>query len=155
MKYLTKFIPTIEKVSDLSKKLVSKKFYLSEENRTEEFSVVMVNLYFNGYRECEFFEIGEWSGLLGFVDIIRGWKADLFFKIWDKDIWNHSLVREIDCLIESTMKEFGIKRLSLQTPDSYMVKLAKRHGFKQEGILKNSYKWDDKFYDIICLARED
>jgi RimJ/RimL family protein N-acetyltransferase len=131
---------------------MEKSLYLSDENRNNDVLLGLLFNHFGGFRPSIFYEIGDWQGLLGFVSIVPEWKADLFFKIWDERAWGPTISREIVETVQKTFKELNLQRLSLHTPDEYMTKFAKKHGFKEEGKLIKDFRWDGQYYDTVCLA---
>jgi RimJ/RimL family protein N-acetyltransferase len=53
------------------------------------------------------------------------------------------------------MRELGLKRISAETPDPRICKIAKMCGFKVEGIRDKDFKWNDKYYDNFLLGMEE
>ena len=146
------FVPDEKNVTDLVEKLVSNRLYSSDEYRTTKMASAIMLSHLYGPLENRLFEIGDWGGVFGLVNIIRGWKADLFFKIWDKDLWGPTLRREISDAIDVAIDEFCLERIFLETPDEHTAKLAMNYGFKQEGLLRNQFRWDGEHYDVLCLG---
>ena len=151
--HLKVFVPTTEKVIDFSDRLMKTPLYLSDEHRNPAWVDMLVAAQFAGPNLYWLYEIGNWQGLCGLMDIWPGWKADILFKIWDKGIWGPTLYRELKDRVESLIKEFRLKRLAIQTPDEYMVKMLKRFGFKTEGRFNSAFKWDGKSYTLHCMRR--
>jgi RimJ/RimL family protein N-acetyltransferase len=151
-KMLKVFEPDESKVMDLVMKLRDNWLYLSDEYRSDEMvsAILMSHLY--GPLEYRLFEMGDWQGLFGVVNIIMGWKADLFFKIWDKSIWGPDIRRELFKSLDVIVDDCGLERIYLQTPDKHTAELAKSYGFKEEGLLKNQFKWNGAGYDVLCLG---
>jgi RimJ/RimL family protein N-acetyltransferase len=151
-KHLSVFIPDERKVLDLADKLKNQWAYLSDEYRNDEMITAIILSHLAGPDERMLFEIGDWHGLFGLVNVIPGWKADLFFKIWDKSIWGPDLEREIFDAMGKACDLFNLERVSLSTPDNHTIKIAKAYGFEQEGVLRNSFKWGGVSYDTIYLG---
>jgi RimJ/RimL family protein N-acetyltransferase len=150
--HLSKFVPTKEKVDDLIAKLQGNKLYLSDENREYETALAVVFSHLYGGMDSCLFEIGEWRGLMGVVNIVPGWKGDLFFKLWDQSAWGPSLRRELGEAIDHICEKYRLERVALSTPDANTARLAENYGFIVEGILKNSFRWGGVSYDTICLG---
>lgn len=150
--HLSTFMLTTDRANDLIDRLKNTPLYLSDEWRDEAHISQILLSHFNGDFDNSFIEIGDWQGLFGLVNIVSGWKADLFFKLWDKAIWGAGLRREIEEALDELCEEFKLERVSLMTPDEHMAKLARTVGFVDEGKLINSFKWDGKPYDTICLV---
>lgn len=148
--HLSVFVPDETKVMDLAHKLQNGRLYLSDEHRNEETISAIILSHLCG--ESFFIEIGDWQGLFGIANVVRGWKADLFFKLWDDSIWGPDLRRELGEAIDKMVKDFGLERIALSTPDEHTAKMARFYGFEQEGLFKNSFKWDGVPYDTLCLA---
>jgi len=148
--HLSRFEPTEDKALDLVNKLVSNRLYLSDEHRTVDIASAVVLSHLVG--DGMVFEIGEWQGLIGLVNVVPGWKADLLFKLWDKSIWGAELRRELEEALNYMIDEFKLERVFLETPDTHTSQLAIACGFEQEGLLKNHFKWDGVPYDVLCLG---
>ena len=148
----TRFIPTEEKILELSKHLYEDYLNLSDENRSYRLIHAMNQLYFGGSNLNLFYEIGDFGGILGFTDIIPTFKATVLFKIWDTKIWNSRFLRQSRKLIDSVMSEFRLRRLASETPDVRMVKMAGKAGFKLECAQKNAFLWDGKLMKNFVLG---
>ena len=152
----SKFNPTEDKIKALSKKLMEEPLYLPDEYRDYGFIHKMLFNNF-GNENNIFYEIGEWDGLIGFIGIIPTFKCDIIFKLWNKELWGKSFVRQVIQLIESTMNKYKLQRIATESPDLKMVKLAKLCKFKVEGRFKNAFVWEDKMYTIhkMRILKED
>jgi RimJ/RimL family protein N-acetyltransferase len=151
-KIVSEFVPTEEKFLDLRRRLMESPLYLSDELRTAETVGVLLLSHFGGLTKSRFFEIGEWGGLFGFAGIVDGWKADFFFKIWNKNLWGPTMIREIAETIDKIFDEYKLHKLTLMTPDTHMCKFASRHGFEYEGKLFRHFRWNGEYFDTICMA---
>ena len=149
---LKPFVPTEEKLADLGDMLIKNELYLSDEHRNPETVAAILLNHFGGLSEGVFYEVGDWQGLVGLANIVPGWKADLFFKVWDKSGWGATEGREIVEAVIGKFREMGLSRLSLHTPDEHTAKFARKHGFKEEGRFLNDFKWGGQSYDTICLV---
>ena len=143
---LRPFLPSItdEKLKVLATKMMESPFYLSDEWRNYESIWKLLFEYFNKPSGHVFYEIGDFGGILGFVNIMTNWKADVTFKLWNKDLWKPSLAKELKKTRNMVMKLFKLKRLSLDSGDERMIKFAKIFGFKVEGRQASNYMWDGK-----------
>ena len=141
----TKFVPTEDKIKALSKKLMEEPSYLPDEYRDYGFIHKMLFNNF-GNENNIFYEIGEWDGLIGFVNIIPDFKCDIVFKLWNPELWGFRFKTQFKQLIKAIMEKYNLKRLAGESPDERMVRLAKMCGFKIEGRFKYAFKWEDKMY---------
>ena len=153
MKFIRSFIPTEEKLESIYERFMTEPFYISNEYR-KRMVIQQLMLYWFFSSQSVFYEIGNFSGLLGFIDIIPGYKSGLVFKFWDKSIWGKELARELKDLIDEFMKYFRLKRLAIETPDEGGVKLGKLFGFKVEGRQKFGFMMDDKKLITKYLLRK-
>ncbi len=150
-RYLKVFEPTREKLAILADKLMNTPMYLSDEYRTPEQIAMLMEYWFpfnidKSVRPINvFYEVGDFGGLFGFVAIQPEWKADLFVKLWDKNIWGPTLARDVRSLIKKFMIEWKLKRLSLSSPDDksckYFVNIC---GFRTEGTQGKACSWKGK-----------
>jgi RimJ/RimL family protein N-acetyltransferase len=101
-----------------------------------------------------FYEVGQFQALLGITNIIPEHKADVMLKIFDKKFWGKDFVRETRSLLKLYMKELKLKRISAESPDPRIVKIAKMVGFKVEGVRNKDFRWDGKYYDNFLLGME-
>ena len=116
-----------------------------------------MNFYFN-YTFSIFYEIGrdnKFQALLGITNIIPQHKADIMLKIFDKAFWRKDFIRESRAILKLLIKEFRLKRISTESCDPRVVKLAKMCGFKVEGIRNKDLRWDGKYYDNFLLGMEE
>lgn len=151
--HLKVFVPTPEKVVNFSERLMTTPLYLSDEHRNQAWVDMLVAAQLAGPNLYWLYEIGNWQGLCGFVDIWAGWKADILFKIWDKSIWGPTLYRELKDKIDLLMNEFRLHRVSIQTPDESMLKMLKRFGFRVEGRFRDAFRWNGAKYTLHCLRK--
>ncbi len=101
-----------------------------------------------------FYEVGKFQALLGITNIIPQHKADIMFKIFDKTFWGKGFVRELRSLLKLYMKELQLKRISAESPDPRIVKIAKVAGFKVEGIRNKDFRWNNRLYDNFFMGYE-
>ena len=152
----TKFNPTEDKIKALSKKLMEEPLYLSDEYRDWKLIHKMIFESFSN-KENIYYEMGNLGGLLGFVNIVPGHKADMVFKIWDKDVWGLRFAKELKILIKETMEKYGLKRMVTESADTKVVKFAKILGWKIEGRFKYGFRWNKEFFTLhrIRIIREE
>ncbi len=146
----TKFKPTEDKIKSLSKKLMEKPLNLSDEYRDWEFIHKML---FNGFsnKNNVFYEIGEWDGLIGFVNIIPEFKCEIVFKFWGPGIWGFRFKTQIKELIKTIMEKYDLKRIATETADERMMRMGKIWGLKVEGRFKYAFRWEEKVYTIYKM----
>ena len=150
MNIFTKFNPTEDKIKALSKKLMNEPLYLSDEFRNYE---LIHKILFNGFSNKNniFYEIGEWGGLIGFVNIIPEFKCEIVFKLWSSGIWGFRFKTQIKELIKTIMGKYNLKRIATETADERMMRMGKIWGLKVEGRFKYAFRWEDKMYTIYKM----
>ena len=126
---------------------------LDDNFRNYESIYKSMNYYFY-YSFSIFYEVGKFQALLGITNIIPQHKADIMLKIFDKNFWGNDFVRETRSLLKRYMKELELKRISAESPDPRIVRIAKMIGFKVEGVRNKDFKFNDKYYDNFLLGME-
>ena len=152
----TKFVPTEDKIKSLSKKLMEEPLYLSDEFR--DWTLIHKALFNNfGNENNIFYEIGEWGGLVGFMNIIPEFKCEIGFKLWNPKLWGFRFKTQFKQLIKAIMEKYDLKRMAGESPDEKMVRLAKICGFKIEGRFKYAFVWENKMYTLhkMRILREE
>jgi len=152
----TKFNPTEEKIKALSKKFMEEPLYLSDEYRDWQ---LIHKALFNNFSNKNniFYEIGEWGGLVGFVNIVPEFKCEIAFKLWNPELWGFRFKTQFKQLIKTIMEKYDLKRMAGESPDERMVRLAKICGFKVEGRFKYAFIWENKMYTLykMRILREE
>lgn len=141
-----------EKIMILAKHL--KEDYLVMPDELRNYSAIYSILAYYNLPNHLFYEFGEYSGLVGFTDIIEGRKAEAFFKLWNKEIFNKTFVRQLNELLDMVMEELKLKRLNSVTADERIVKLAKMVGFKVEGEREDDFVFDGEYFKTYFLGRK-
>ena len=126
--------------------------WLSDEYRTPQAIEALTQSYFVAYVPTLFYEAGDFQALIGFINIHPESKCDMTLTVIDKDIWSRDFVRASKNLMDLVMKEFRLKRISTDTPDLRIVKMAKMAGFHDEGERPDDFKWDGKYYTRYILG---
>jgi RimJ/RimL family protein N-acetyltransferase len=156
---LTLFVPTIEKLSWIADKFSNGFLYIPDELRTpQKILELMAHLFPYGVDPAlrafhVYYEIGQFDGLLGFTNIIPGYRCGAFLKIWNQDIWGPTLARDMTELADRFMAEYQLKRMELETADERMVKVAKICGLKQEGTKALGFRFNNKLYTAYLLRK--
>lgn len=146
------FEPVENKVRFLASKLLTEPLYLSDEFREPQMihkwiSQILVNSEVN-----VLYELPDFGGVLGFLNIIPEHKADVFFRMWNKNIYTKNFSRDLKDTLRQTIEDYDLKRLSLAIPEEEKwLKFAKLYGFKREGSEKYSFRWNSKFYSLCRL----
>jgi len=153
----SKFNPTDVKIKELADRLMNDHLYLSDEFR--DFKIIH-KLLFNGFGNTEsniFWEIGEWGGIIGFVNVIPNFKCGVIFKLWNKDLWGIGFVKEVRELIKEVFNKYDLKRMEVESPDLVMARAAKLCGFKTEGRFKHGFSWGGQTYTLhkMRILREE
>jgi len=145
--------PFYRKVSRLQTLLMKRPLWLSDEYRTEQGIDAIIDSYFRGYRFNIFYEAGDFQALIGFMDILPEFKCEITLKLIDKHLWGADFVRASKELVELFMKEMRLKRISIETADKRIVKMAKMVGFVDEGKRPNDLRWENRFYNKYLLGK--
>lgn len=140
-----------EKIMILAKHL--KEDYLVMPDELRNYPAIYSILAYYNLPNHLFYEFGDFSGLVGFTEIIEGRKAEVFFKLWDKEIFNKTFVRQLNELLDMGMRELSLKRLNSITADKRIVKLAKMVGFEVEGRRDYDFYFNEKPYSTFLLGR--
>jgi hypothetical protein len=146
------FVPNEEKVKILSNKLLHEYLYLPDEYREPQKIQGLLQIYLSGIASI-FYEFKDFGGVIGFINIIPEYKADIVFKFWDRKLWGPTFFRELKGLIEMIMDELRLIRLSAQSPDKKMEHFAHLCGFKTECSQKYGFKWGGRYYPLRLLAK--
>jgi len=169
-KSLKVFVPTPEKLVDLSARLLTEPMFLPDENRNQTWVELIVAAMFAGPQLNWVYEIGNWDGIVAFQDIWPGYKAETSFLLWDngflsgskntvsglrgKLCWGADFIRELKDLVDLIMSEFKLKRMAIATPEMHTVDIATRFlGFKVEGRQKYGFRFEGKTYTQHLLRR--
>ena len=147
------FVPTKEKMNMLLNMLLEMPLYVTDEVRDPKKLSVFLAGCFSGYVFNRFYELGDFQGWLGFVNILPEYKCDVIFKFWDKKLWGPSIARELRDLSNFLMKTFKLKRMGAASADPVFIKIGKMMGFKVEGTQKNAFMWDGVLYNNILLRK--
>jgi len=151
-----KFEPTPEKLKALAKHLMDNKYSMSDEYRDYDIIYSILNKYLSS-QCCIFYEIvdkdGEMAGVIGFTDIILGWKCHAIFELINPKIWGKQLVRESRELFDLIMDTGKLMKVSSQTADKRVRRMACMIGFQSEGLRRLEFSWDKIPYDIYLIGR--
>ena len=132
--------------------------FLNLDDRFRDYKSIYqsINYYFY-YSFSIFYEVGhgKFQALLGVTNIIPQHKADIMLKIFDTDFWGRDFVRETRSLLKLYMKELELKRISAETPDPRITRIAKMVGFEVEGVRNKDFKFNNKYYDNFLLGMEE
>lgn len=149
------FTPTEEKLKLIAKELMEKKFNLSDEFRRYDAIYRILHYYLSGMSFSIFYEIrkeDKMQALLGFTEIYPNFKASVFFKLFDESLWGRDFARQAKEVFKIVMDELKLKRLSTSSPDEKIIRMSKMVGFKIDGILKNNFIWNGKFFSDTILS---
>jgi RimJ/RimL family protein N-acetyltransferase len=130
--------------------------FLNLDDRFRDYESIYKSMnYYFYYSFSIFYEVGKFQALLGLTNIIPRHKCDIMLKIFDADFWGRDFVRETRSLLRLYMKELELKRISAESPDPRIVRIAKIIGFKVEGIRNKDFKFNDKYYDLFVMGMEE
>ncbi len=146
------FVPNEEKIKLLSDKLLHDYLYLSDEFRNPKTIQGILQLHLSGVASI-IYEFPGFGGIIGFVNIVPDYRADIIFKFWDRKLWGPTFFRELKGLIEFIMDELRLIRLSVESPDKKMEKMAHLCGFKTECAKRYGFVWGGKYLPLKLLAK--
>lgn len=152
-KHYKPFFPTNEKIAKLTKEFKDGYLNLSDEYRNQYSIYNILLMYFNNPANL-FYEIGNFGGVLGFANIVGGHKCDILMKMWDKEIWKPSVVKEAKEIIKTIMDEFKLIRINTETADIRVKKMCTILGFKEDGIREKDFSFDGKKFSLFLLSME-
>ncbi len=146
---------TAAKVNTLREKLMNEPLYMSDEHRTPEYIDHVIQEYFkldsnHGFHLA--YEILNFDGVLIFANIIDGFKCSLLMKLWNKDVWGPTGVRQARELIKYIMDMFKLRRVEAETPDKRVMKMARLVGMGYEGRKRNDFMWGGELYSQYMMA---
>lgn len=144
------FMPTKEKIDFFKEKLMNEYLYLPDEKRNPFAINQLIFFYFSGGNIV--YEIGEMDGICEFLNIMPEYKCSSSMKIWNPEKWGATGAREGRELINLIIDSFKLKRISTESPDPIMAKMAKILGFKEEGKEQKAFRWNGEFYDNYKLS---
>ena len=142
-----------KKVAKFKSMMLKEYLWLSDEFRTDQAADLILANYFSGYVFNVFYEIGDFQALIGFTNILPEFKCSMTFKLMDKSIWGADFVRMAKELSELYIREFALKRISSETPDKKIVRMAEMIGFRLEGEQPDSFRWNKKFYPLYLMGK--
>lgn len=150
-KHYKLFFPTKEKVERLAKELKGGRLNLPDEYRNPQSIASLLLTYFSNPSHL-FYEIGKFGGIIGFVYILENHKCELLMKMWNKNIWKPSIVKEAKKLIKTIMDEFNLIRINAETPCIHVRKMARILGFTEDGIREKDFSWNGEKFDLFLLS---
>ena len=143
--------PTVTQMGTIVTKLGSDYLYAPDELRDEPTLRALVWHYWASGANI-IYEVGEFQGILGFMDIVPGHKASVTLKLWGRETWGRNFVRESRALLGLVMDEFRLVRLETSTPDEKVVRMATLAGFAVEGVRPKDFKWNGDYYDTTVMG---
>lgn len=145
-----------KRIVRLKHHLLNKYLETSDEHRNEQYLDYVIKGGFFGYGTA-MYEAGDFDALVGFINPIQGFKCNMSLNLIDKKIWGKEFIRASRKLIDMYMDEFKLKRISTQTADPKIVKVAKMVGFKIEGERPLDFMWNEHFFTtyLLGLTREE
>lgn len=146
------FVPTEEKVQMFASKLLHEYLYLSDEYRDPRKIQSIMQIYLSGIASI-FYELPSFGGMIGFMNIVPEYKAEITLKLWNLKLWGPTFLRELRDLTEKMMDELRLIRLYSSTPCVKMEKIAHLCGFKTECAQKYGFSWNGKYYPLRLLAK--
>ena len=145
--------PFYLKVSKLQRLLMKRPLWLSDEYRTAKGIDAIIYSYFSGFTFNVFYEAGDFQALIGFMNIQPEFKCEMTLKLIDADLWGADFVRVSKELVELFIEQFRLKRISIETADERIVRMAKMAGFEDEGERPNDLMWEGKYYKKYILGK--
>lgn len=147
----TIFVPSEEGLKLIARHLMEGYLNLSDEYRNYDVIYRMLHMYLSD-QSCIFYEVGNMQAALGIIGIVPRLKASVFFKLLDTKLWKPQFLREIKQFFKLIMDTFELKRLSAESPDPRIAKMAVKAGFKIEGMRANDFLWNKQLYNNFLLG---
>jgi RimJ/RimL family protein N-acetyltransferase len=142
--------PTSDEIDAIVSRLKNDYLYAPDELRDEAVLHGLVSAYWGGANII--YEVGQFQGIMGFMDIVPEHKASVTLKLWDADRWGRDFIRDARAVCAAVMDEFKLVRLEAQTADPRIEKMARICGFRTEGLKRLSFKWSGDLYDEYILG---
>lgn len=144
------------KIVTLKDHLMNKYLETSDEHRNEPYLNFAIKGGFFGWGTT-MYEVGDMEAMVGFINPILGFKCGMTLNLIDKKIWGKKFVRAGKKLIDLYMDVFQLQRISTQTSDPKVARMAKMVGFKDEGTRPLNFRWNGKFFPtyLLGLTREE
>lgn len=149
---IKRFEPSPKKIMTVARHLMDNKYSMSDEYRDYGIIYGILDKYIRS-PNCIFYEVGDMDGVLGFTDIIVGWKCHAIFELLNPRIWGKKLVKESRYLFDLVMDTGKLVKISSQTADDRVRRMGEMIGFTVEGIRVAEFSWDDELYNIYLLGR--
>jgi RimJ/RimL family protein N-acetyltransferase len=144
--------PTQKNLDAFAAELGKGYLFVSDEIRYPEYLREMVYDLYTRRRFNLIYEIGDFQGVIGFLNVIFDHKADMMLKMWDASFWGKDAVRQGKDLLKYVVETFGLKRVGTVTADPRIVKMAKLVGFTEEGARRKAFAWNKCLHDEILLS---
>lgn len=145
--------PFYVKVARLRALLMKRPLWLSDEYRTTKAIDLIITSYFSGFTLNVFYEWKDFGALIGFMDILPEFKCSITLKLIDPKIWGADFVRASRELIDMFMKNVRLRRISIETADPRIERMARWAGFVIEGKRPDDLRWDKKYYPKYILGK--
>lgn len=142
--------PSGPEIDAIVSRLRNDYLYAPDELRDEAVLRSLVSAYWGGPNII--YEVGQFQGILGFMDIIPEHKASVTLKLWDADRWGRDFIRDARAVCAAVMDEFKLTRLATETPDPRVVKIARLGGFTIEGVRPKDFRWNGDYYDTTVMG---
>lgn len=146
------FKPTEKKLRFLAQHLLDGYLNLPDEKRNRENINSIIRHYFYAGNKNLYYEVGNFGAILGFVNIVFGYKCEVHMKFWDKNVWSKGSVREAKELIKTIKNQFRLEKLTTETSDKRVVKMAEIMGFEIEEIKPLDFCWNGEFFPTYIMS---
>ena len=155
------FEPTEEKMKIFIDKLMTVYLYLQDWQRNSAYLKSLIEGYDNNCSIFILYEICDFDGILGFMDIIPEYKCSFTLKPWNlSKVWGTTIIKQTRRLIKTIMDEFCLTRIETSTADPRIVRMGRMVGFELEGESENDFIWHKErrktyFMSITRKLKED
>ncbi len=151
-KLIHRFAPDEKKLEFLTEMLLTQPLYLPDEYRDRPSAVQLIVNYLYGSNSL-LYELGDYGGLIGFINILPHYKSGFIIKLWHKGLWGAELAREIRDFTTDIMALYDLRRLEFQTPDAKGARAAVLFGFREECRSKYAFRWNNAFFHNILMRK--
>ena len=95
-------------------------------------------------------------GEAGLLRMFKPWRTtDMTIIIGEKDVWGKGYGTEtIHLLMEYAFKQLNFHRISIGVVDfnERAIRFWEKVGFKKEGVQRDGYFFNDKYYDFVMMS---
>ena len=142
-----------KKLIKLKRGVLKRYLWISDEFRYEAIVDALIESYFKNPPLNLVYEAGDFQGVLGFMSIYPNYKCNMIFKLVDIKLWGNDFRKASKEIMELMIDEFKLRRITTESPDPRIVRMAEMVGFKVEGKMPDCFMWNEKFHTNYILGK--